>query len=310
MSEPRKHHYVPQCYLKQFACENKGAPKIYVYDKKNRKQFCDEIRNVAEEKDFYKIESKSFPLLTPDNDPLYYEHHFSKLIESKIPALLNQVKMLHTMTVPDKEILSYEMKKTLSVFILTQLFRTPKARHTLMKKFIPKCQQEVETLKKAIQKMEFFPNKGAYLRKLNSLTDFENLINATSLSHFTNPEVIELYSDFLINNRSWVIYDNALYKRFPFVTSDNPVVMYNIDNEDLGFGTRNGIEVFSTVFSLPLTPRFLLALYHKQNIIGNFMDSFQDKFLPVNERKFVRNINKIHVNQCERFFYSNLQIFE
>lgn len=306
MSETRKHHYVPQCYLKQFACEKKGAPKIYVYDKRNKKAFCNEIKNVAEERDFYRVENKAFTVPPPNNDPLFYENYFSKLIESRIPTILNQIKMLHTMTMPDKEILSYEMKKTLSVFILTQLFRTPKSRNALMKKFIPKCQQEVESTKKAIQKMEFFPSKGAYINKTSSLTDYESLVNSINLSHFTNSETIDYYTDLLIKNHAWVIYDNVLYKSLPFVTSDNPVVMYNLDNEDMGFGTRNGLEVDSTVFFLPLTPRFLLTVYHRRNLIGRLSIAFQDRFQPTDEESFILKMNMIHFQQCDRFCYSNL----
>ena len=60
MPETRKQHYVPQCYLRQFACEKPGSLRVFVYDKHSKKTFCSEIKNVAEQRDFYQIGDSKF----------------------------------------------------------------------------------------------------------------------------------------------------------------------------------------------------------------------------------------------------------
>jgi hypothetical protein len=52
----RRHHFVPQCYLKGFTVERKKRRQITVFDAKNRKVFTTAIDNVALERDFNRVE--------------------------------------------------------------------------------------------------------------------------------------------------------------------------------------------------------------------------------------------------------------
>jgi hypothetical protein len=51
----RRHHYVPQCYLKGFV-SNPKKPKLFVIDGKERRSFHTAPANVAAERDFHRIE--------------------------------------------------------------------------------------------------------------------------------------------------------------------------------------------------------------------------------------------------------------
>lgn len=306
MPETRKQHYVPQCYLRQFACEKPGSPRVFVYDKHSKRTFCSEIKNVAEQRDFYKIGDSKFFIPVPDNDPLYFENLFSRCFENQIPTIINHVKMLHTMVVPDKEIISYEMKKSLSVLLQVQLFRTPQARSFIRERAEPIWSAEEERVRKAILDKGDFPDKEKYLNQLDNFNDIEPLIKYYSLVFCTDPDVIESHANYLIKNHAWVIYDNLLHKSCPFITSDNPVVMYNLANEDMGLGTSNGIDVDDTAFFFPLTPRFLLTLYHKRNLIGHYSECYENRIQSVDEYSFISKMNSIQHIQCNRFCYSNL----
>jgi Protein of unknown function (DUF4238) len=59
----RRHHYVPQCYLKRFTADRKKKRQITVFDGKTREIFTSAIDKVALEKDFNRVDIEG---LEPD----------------------------------------------------------------------------------------------------------------------------------------------------------------------------------------------------------------------------------------------------
>jgi uncharacterized protein DUF4238 len=57
----RRHHYVPQFYLKGFAVARKKTHQLVVFDCKSRKSFSASIENVAVETDFNRVEIDGRP---------------------------------------------------------------------------------------------------------------------------------------------------------------------------------------------------------------------------------------------------------
>jgi hypothetical protein len=55
----RRHHYVPQCYLKGFV-RDRSNPRLFVIDGKEHKSFCTAPANVAAERDFHRIEVEGY----------------------------------------------------------------------------------------------------------------------------------------------------------------------------------------------------------------------------------------------------------
>src|SRR5271163_3012576 len=55
----RRHHWVPQCYLKGFA-KDPDKPQLFVIDGKERRTFCTAPANVAAERDFHRIEVEGY----------------------------------------------------------------------------------------------------------------------------------------------------------------------------------------------------------------------------------------------------------
>jgi len=80
----RRHHFVPQCYLKGFTVERKKKRRITVFDAKESKVFTAAIDNVALERDFNRIEIDG---LAPDA----FENAMAKF-ESEISAVLDRIK--------------------------------------------------------------------------------------------------------------------------------------------------------------------------------------------------------------------------
>jgi hypothetical protein len=84
MNDPVKQHYVPQTYLKFFAQERKRIWEIAVADKKNKKPYLANIRDVAFEKNFYTIEELG-------EQKYVYEKFYAEQVEPLISKTFNQL---------------------------------------------------------------------------------------------------------------------------------------------------------------------------------------------------------------------------
>ena len=56
--EHTRHHYIPQCYLRNFTEDGKC---VWVYDKARSKSYHTAISSICYKDDFYKIEKESLP---------------------------------------------------------------------------------------------------------------------------------------------------------------------------------------------------------------------------------------------------------
>lgn len=107
MSEPRHHHYVPQCYLRNFAIDE----QVHVFNSKSQKLFRAAIRNIAGERDLYRLEG--------GKDPQLAEKAFGQM-EAHIAPILT--KIISDQELPPKD--SDELISLLS-FISTLFVRHP-----------------------------------------------------------------------------------------------------------------------------------------------------------------------------------------
>ena len=78
----RRHHYVPQCYLKGFV-RDRQKPKLFVIDGKERSSFLTAPANVAAERDFHRIEVEG-------HEPDALELSFSEF-EGEVSSALGRI---------------------------------------------------------------------------------------------------------------------------------------------------------------------------------------------------------------------------
>lgn len=71
-SEPRAHHFVPQCWLAGFTDTGKKDGRLSVTDLKRRKQWLSSPPNVGHRRDFYRVSD-------PKLDPVAFEKTFSQI---------------------------------------------------------------------------------------------------------------------------------------------------------------------------------------------------------------------------------------
>jgi hypothetical protein len=88
-SRPVKHHYVPQCYLRQFATPRKNSHSVAVFDRKTGKSFRSNVKDVACQNYFNRIELDGM-------DPNELESAMSTFESSLAPALvrINEARSL------------------------------------------------------------------------------------------------------------------------------------------------------------------------------------------------------------------------
>lgn len=76
----RRHHYVPQCYLRGFVLD-RAKPQLFVIDGKDQRSFRTAPANVAAERDFHRIEIDGYPSDALENALSGFETEVSQALD-------------------------------------------------------------------------------------------------------------------------------------------------------------------------------------------------------------------------------------
>src|ERR1700690_1456266 len=79
-AEPRRHHYVPRCWLAGFTDTGEKDGQLWVTDMVRRKQWQASPKTAGNIRDFYRLSDEQF-------DPLFAEKSFSKIEDIVAPIL-------------------------------------------------------------------------------------------------------------------------------------------------------------------------------------------------------------------------------
>jgi len=269
MPYPKKHHYVPQFYLKSFTNNNKE--QLYVLDKENKKIFIQNIKEICEQNYFYAFSED-------DEYNFMLEEHLGKK-ENKFSCVINKViddiEGYYFIKNKSIEKLTHDDKKTIIEFIIYQIIRVPKYINKLFAMVIPQFKQfntddGVEQTNKQIindVKKYTFPN---YFSRIN-----------------------EIVSILLRKNWTFFIISNDINNKF--ISSDNPVL---ISNSNLQSPIRGALIDPMTEISIPLSKNIALAL--KQETI-----KYRLNYILINSEDNVKYINKLLIKNGMRFVYSD-----
>ena len=269
MPYPKKHHYVPQFYLKSFTNNNKE--QLYVLDKENKKIFIQNIKEICEQNYFYAFSED-------DEYNFMLEEHLGKK-ENKFSCVINKViddiEGYYFIKNKSIEKLTHDDKKTIIEFIIYQIIRVPKYINKLFAMVIPQFKQfntddGVEQTNKQIindVKKYTFPN---YFNRIN-----------------------EIVSILLRKNWTFFVISNDINNKF--ISSDNPVL---ISNSNLQSPIRGALIDPMTEISIPLSKNIALAL--KQETI-----KYRLNYILINSEDNVKYINKLLIKNGMRFVYSD-----
>lgn len=310
MNKVKNQHYVPQFYLKQWT---NNKEQLFVYDKKQKKSFTSNVKNVASSKFFYdfpeideimkdkiRIQLKKDGFEDDYIDDFFQEqvleNSFSEL-ESIVASLLNQkikkiddVSSLSEEWIKNYPIFTNDDKQIFAHYIASQLVRTNK--HKLF--------QEDTTIQL------FDGMKRVYKNNTNDNLIVEVDNDYHEWQYLSNILPLTLEFSKILESYKWIIYRN--FTDMPFYISDSPVTRYG----QLGnFGLKEkGVEI-----RFPLSPKYELIiheptfLYEQYSLLDinniHILDNLIDNIHQSNDLQIQNSESQVYTNLDDYTFIEN-----
>lgn len=286
MGKVKNQHYVPRCYLRRFAQNDKH---VYVFDKQTRNSFQSSINGIAAGKYFYDLPQEA---VGPDGDVQATEKWLSMVeadLSKTVSGLLDTVRSLSPITDAQRHLMAF--------FMAVQFFRTMERRLLIedlrndqalfIKKAMIRMGRSVDEIEAAIKQDEL-----VCLEETAAQVHAKTLMNPTLLRNTTT----------ILERHIWMIGVNDT--KHLFYTSDHPVVkrshLSHIPLVGDGLGSP-GIEI-----AFPLDPRHVIVMYERSifkdaaSLDGAIFQTTQDN---------VEYYNSLQVAQCHRQVYSSTDAF-
>lgn len=289
MSEiARKHHYLPQFYLKGFTKEeNKG--KLFVFDKNICNQWLSLPKNIAYENDLYKMEKDED--ISADEDSL--EQSFAEF-ESMVAPIIKEMEERKIIPKGEDFIL-------LINFIALIHCRLPSVNEQSIRPLLDNAKKQLEMvasnkdLYESIIKSEGIECKYNYDEMKEFLTSDRYAVEAEQ-----NSKMKMLIDQIdkaipLLLGRKWslLLCDDDLGG---FICSDNPVVQISLF--ELPSCISRELEIRCTEITIPLSKNMAM--------IGKI--DFEEEYGFIKPR-LLAEINKRTLNNSVRFLYSSSKDF-
>lgn len=224
MSEPKRHHFLPICYLSGFSDEN---GKLSIYDRKRNSYRSQRADSVAFEKYLYSW------ILPDGSKDQGLEKHFGK-IESHYPAIRDALER--------GELLTQEEMDPLLAFIALQLFRVPatlgrisEIGTTAIDDYLGEVMEDEIEGRKFIRSI--FGEESAEGRL--PFREFAPLIEGMQAKYPVRNSILRMLLEhakqayvFLNEKPAWTVVHAPFRKKF--ITSDRPVLVHKANPDALG----------------------------------------------------------------------------
>jgi len=224
-NEPRRHHYVPRCWLAGFTDTGDKDGNLWVTDFQRRKQWQTSPGNAGFIKDFYRLTDEHL-------DPVLAEKAFSQ-VESEVAPILRNIDQ-------DRRAPGVEEFDVLLYFIALQWARTPAFRpfvlnilDVLARTEIDEALKSPELWRRALEKAGISPDApgaGYERMKKTNPDDFE----LSAPTDWYVQKMFEAADSILpsLRKRIWGIIHSPTGS---FIGSDNPVAMDGPKGQKVGF---------------------------------------------------------------------------
>lgn len=282
-----KQHYVPQVYLKNFACRiDNGEYFVNVFDKKLERYREINVKNICAEKHLYTL-SKSNNVA---NDIYAIEKLYSDFIE---PMYLRAYKILTNNSI--SAINDFQRAE-----ILTGIFQLYMRNPRFIKNAAKHHTNQIdilynEALSKSAKGLTYLDEDFSF-REWNKDQIINHFVElATTL--FKEQHVVGIKE--MISFHAQAVFEISIAKDdSQYLTSDNPLVTEDIISED------EHPLLKSKEFFIPLDKKFALRIFHDNTLSRNLI-----------HRKFVPNGNVHHINidiqeQSSRFIIGDKETFD
>ena len=249
--EHTRHHYIPQCYLRNFTEDGKC---VWVYDKARSKSYHTAISSICYKDDFYKIEKESLPQTNEKINELTIETEFFAIgIEKYYSQLLCEIitAIDEAISVGDipRTIIDRSVKQALSKQIAIQFLRLPEVREAQenMQKVIS------QSVGNFLRRNRLYDTDGAK-KVLKQVEIPQDPVLNHCLVGYGNENLVNEFANKLCNNY-WNIYvTTGDY----FYTSDFPISVEpyvgGVQEECMGLAQYGGVVTF------PISKKILLKI--------------------------------------------------
>jgi len=230
-SEPRAHHFTPQCWLAGFTDSGQKDGRLFVTDLKRQKQWPSSPPNAGHRRDFYRVEDGNL-------DPVYFERAFSQIEAIVAPALRDLYDGPREPGVEEMDALLY--------FVAIQYIRVPAFRPSLLRiadsinrSMIAGALKSPKTWAKALTKAGISADAPG--------ADYESMLAYERDVIQTGQYTISAENDFFLV-RGFRVAASAIYPSLKlrywrtlisptgsFIGSDNPVVLDGPKGQRIGF---------------------------------------------------------------------------
>lgn len=291
----RRHHFLPQCYLRGFA-HHREKPKLFVVDCKEGKSFTTNPVNIAQERDFHAVQVEG---LAPDA----LEQALAK-VESEIAPALERIARTGSIKSGDDRILVLNLAALIAV-------KNPRHRET-MRDFIERIGKSTMQLALATRERweaQVDQMKAAGYMSADEDADYEGMKEFVSRREYsigvnTGAHLAWELSAFngvlpTFIDRRWAVL-RAPSRTAGFVTSDHPVCLRWSDPADhRGFhGPGHGLK--DTTVTFPVSKEVAL--------MGTF-EAISDVEVDLNEEQ-VAALNSRIMGGADRRIFARDSSFE
>lgn len=293
MSIPKKHHYVPQFYLRYFTTgkiPNHKTDYLWAYDVCEKKFFKKSPKNIAYKKYFYQSEENGVKSNEFEDALSHYE--------GKAKVILDEIIKTKQFDYQDKS-KKHNLARFLS-FLLNRTVTAKEQKNILMQNIEKK--NIVDEISKSGGFEKYLKKKGApFEYSKESEKKFLDIFNKAKIT-FEQESFLDIFLILSIQTFPYFMQRNLcllLLKKDQgnYITSDNPVVLFNPNNLDDNF--IPGLADKDTDVIFPISPKICLIM------------SFNYK----NETKYAGDekavfLNTNIANNFNNFIFSKENIFQ
>lgn len=285
MSKPKRHHYIPKVYLKQWEDKQK---LIWYYNKKEKTVAHRNKDSVLYEEHLYSLTLREIYYLTPQQQEIFAEplKEFDVYLDDKkltTPEIIENLIRYNEFTIKkkDEKLVSHRQKGDLLEKVLNSKHFLIEEEYNRIENIWPDVVDFFENYKNMVLQNNFVMPKENTLKKYA-----DELLNFILATYTRNPynmlhrlEMLEQNHNIKLDNRHartvfekmqllYLSGERNLFEKIdydinlifttpetPFLTSDNPVILYGIIIENVGF---------TGIFWFPLSPNILVSLSKKQ----------------------------------------------
>ena len=256
------YHYVPQYYLKGFSTP---SGKIWVYDKKDKRKYATQVKNVANENRFWPPET---------------EKYLAKM-EGQANPVIKKIRNRHPLTDKDKAILTG--------YMVTMMKRVPRGKERI-KELAPSVMEEMslKSAHKASEIIRLQPEKAPLVRKREA--EIQEILKKLK---FSKEPLEKVWHDNIPPNRSPAVVAAIRAMIWRFLVFDEQPALLTCDNPFFYF-TGIGLDKPESELSFPISSHIVLWATWKRDLPQDYL---------VVKEQTVKEMNRRTAHNATRYVF-------